>query len=244
MLIAAPLILNVVLLCNSRGGFLAAIASALTFLVFAPRAIRKYAIKLLTLGAVAVWLLLGDPAIVTRFWTIFADPEERDAAAASRLEYWKAGFAMIADYPFGEGGDGFHDVHGPRYLAARGHYYDSRSVHNGYINEACDWGIQGLALRLALMGGGLLLLRRVATAAAACGDMFTALTACAMIAGLTAFLSHSLFGDYLDNEWGYWIAACAVGLARVYGLQESREARPGRLPAAVGLGRKPKPATA
>ena len=151
--------------------------------------------------------------------TTFTDAEERDSSAASRLDYWQAGLRMLADYPLGAGGDGFHDVHGPKYIAqVSGVYFDSRSVHNGFINTACDWGIQGLLLSLAFLGGALALLWRTMRACNTRGDERGALLACGLFAGVVGFLVTSLFGDYLDNEWGYWVAACAVAHVALYSV--------------------------
>ena len=217
MILAAPFILNVILLCNSRGAFLGAIACAVCFVLFAPRAIRVKTLKVAALGCVALWFLLGDSRIVERFFTTFANAEERDSSATSRLDYWAAGMRMISDHPLGAGGDGFHDVYGPRYIHdITGADFEVRSVHNGFINEACDWGIQGLILRLALMGSALLLLGRVARKAARSANTFGAVLGCSMIAGIVAFLCHSMFGDFLDSEWGLWLAAAAIGYSRVY----------------------------
>ena len=47
----APLIVNVVLLCNSRSAFLGAILSAVVFIVMSPRKIRSKAIKVVVAGA-------------------------------------------------------------------------------------------------------------------------------------------------------------------------------------------------
>lgn len=111
ILVVTPLILNVILLCNSRGAFLGAIATGVVFLAAAPPQVRKRAFKLIALGIVAVWVLLGDPRIIERFYTTFASEEERDSSAAGRIVFAKAGLEMIADHPLGAGGDGFKEVY-------------------------------------------------------------------------------------------------------------------------------------
>lgn len=216
MLFCAPFIMNVVLLCNSRGAFLAAIGGALAFIVVAPRQTRKRVLGLACLGGIALWFLLGDPRIVERFMTTFTSGEERDHSAASRLDYWKAGLRMVVDYPLGAGGDGFHDAHGGKYLAKMGYMFEARSVHNGYINEACNWGLQGVALRLGLFFFTLLLLRRSAVYCTQRNDITGAVVACSLMAGLMSFLIQSTFGDFLDEEWGYWLLAVAVAHSQVF----------------------------
>jgi hypothetical protein len=214
----APFIVNVVLLCNSRGAFLSALAAGGALLFFTPRLVRKRILQLLVLGAVATWLLLGDPRIVDRFFTSFADKEELDHSASERMVYWRAGLQMISDHPLGAGGDGFKKVYASRYLAQMGRFFQHRAVHNGFINEACEWGIQGLLLRMLFVGGALALLWRIVRSSSAEHDLFGRLLGCCLFAGIIAFLGTCLFGDRLDNEWGYWMVAMAVAYGRLYGV--------------------------
>ena len=113
---AAPLVLNVLLLCNSRGAFLGLAGSAGSFLLVAKGVTRKKALQTLALGGVALFLLLGDPKILDRFSTTFVGSEARDNSAASRFDFWRAGLLMLADYPLGDGGGAFKFVHGGNYL--------------------------------------------------------------------------------------------------------------------------------
>ena len=217
MLPIAPFLVNVVLLCNSRGAFLSAIASAILLLVMSPPNVRKKTLQLVGFGALAVWLLLGDPRIVERFWTTFAKPEERDESAAGRLEYWKAGLQMIRDHPFGTGGNGFKRVYGPRYIKmVAGTEFEARSVHNGFINQACEWGIQGLLLQLTFIGGGILLAYRLMKSLPAETELFAKLLGLSIITGTLGFLGECMFGSFLDAEWGYWFTALSVAYFRVY----------------------------
>jgi putative inorganic carbon (HCO3(-)) transporter len=222
MLPVAPFILNVILLCNSRGAFLACFAMVGTLLVLASNRVRKQILILIALGLIALYLLLGDTRIVERFKTTFRPADERDASAADRLEYWKAGLRMIADYPLGAGGYGFKYVHGPKYIAeVNDQYFEARSVHNGYINEACEWGIQGLCLRMLFVTVGLYLAWRMARHGpqnAPQDDVFARLVALCLLAGQIAFLVTSIFGSHLDSEWGYWMVALSVAHVRVYGV--------------------------
>ena len=66
-IICAPLIVNVVLLCNSRGAFLAAIMSAIVFLAMAPKGVRKKAWVVVIAGGIGTFMLMGDARILDRF---------------------------------------------------------------------------------------------------------------------------------------------------------------------------------
>jgi len=214
-----PFILNVILLCNSRGAFLSLIACAFSFAGFAPGKVRRRAFKLLFLGGIAVYLLLNDPHIIERFMSTFVGTEELDDSASSRLTFWKAGFRMIADYPLGAGGNGFKKVHGGKYITeVNDEFSEGRAVHNGYINEACEWGIQGLLLKVAFLGFGFLTTFQTVKMCSRQNRINDALYGCGILAGMVAFMGTCMFGDRLDAEWGYWLVALAVGYTRLYGI--------------------------
>lgn len=218
--IAGPFILNVILKCNSRGAFIALIMLGFIYLFASPKSIRPQVIKIICLGILAGWLLLGDPRIVERFMTTFSAGENRDNSAESRLNFWKAGFMMLADHPLGAGGDGFKDVYGVRYIAKVTGDATARSVHQGYINEACEWGLQGLLLRLLVLIGGLRLAWKTAKRAVAVNLLFVSGVALSVVAGLSGLLVQSFFGTFLDDEWGLWLVAIALGCNRLVTIEE------------------------
>lgn len=207
--VVGPMILNVVLLCNSRGAFVALIVGAVVFLMTARGPARKKVMRGFALGVLAVYLLLGDPEIAGRFMTIFASAEERDASAAYRLVIWSAAFNVLSDHPFGTGGDGFNRVYSRQYLET------GRSVHNGFLSEAIEWGIQGLVLKLLFLAAGLMVVMRAVKLRGVQDAESTVIAAC-LITSLAVLVVASLFADFLDNEWGYWIVGLMLGYARAY----------------------------
>ncbi len=211
-------LVNVVLLCNSRGCFLASIGSGITFLVTSPPKERRKATAILLLGAMGTYMLMNDSRIVDRFMTIFVgEGEERDHSAASRLDFWKAGLRMIADHPLGGGGKGFDTAYGMPYIRqVSGAELEARSVHNGYINEVCEWGIQGGLLRLAFLYTTMALMFETSRQCSRRGDVEGALMGAAFISGTIAFMIECIFGSFMDSEWGYWVGALAVAYGRFY----------------------------
>jgi O-antigen ligase len=214
--LGAPLALNVVILCNSRGAFLGLIGAGLTFLFLARGPTRKKAVRVLVLGAAAFYLLMGDPKILDRFMTTFVGAEERDRSAASRLEFWKAGLFMLRDYPLGAGGGAFKYVHADKYLAEVGSDQLARALHNGYLTEATDWGVQGLVLKLFFLGTAIVSAYRTAERCRREGRLEDALVGVSFIVAIVGFLIVCIFGSYLANEWAYWIAALLVRYSELY----------------------------
>ena len=217
--LTTPLVLNVILLCNSRGALLALILAAITIVAMAPKGARRKVLKGLGLGAVALVLLLRDPEIVERFLTVFVDAEERDSSAKARMLIWTGALMQIRDYPFGAGGESFSWVFGDKYLPEAGLASGGRAVHNGYLNEATNWGIQGLFLRLLFYGLGLLAVRQMTRRCAKAGDVDGALLGVCLISATIAVLVSAVFGDYLDDDWGIWMVALMVSHATLYASQ-------------------------
>jgi putative inorganic carbon (hco3(-)) transporter len=221
---AAPLALNVVILCNSRGAFLGLIGGGLLFLFLARGPSRKRAIRVLLLGAAALYVLLGDPKILERFTTTFVGAEERDRSAASRFEFWAAGLNLLSDHPLGAGGGAFKFVYSQRYLEDLGSIQGRRALHNGYLTEATDWGVQGLLLKLLFVGATLAAAYRTVKRCRADGRADDALVGVSYIAALSSFLIVCMFGSFLASEWVYWIAALLVRYSDIYARPAALEA--------------------
>jgi hypothetical protein len=214
--ITAPLALNVIILCNSRGAFLALIGSGISFVMISRGQTRKNALKALALGAVALYMLMGDPEILQRFATTFSGAEERDASASSRLEFWRAGWELLKDRPLGAGGGAFKYVLGERYLREFTTQVDSRSLHNGYLTIATNWGVQGLVLHLVFVLAAMVAAYRTSEACRRAGLAHDALMGICVIVGGISLLIGSVFGSFLPNEWCYWLVAYLVRYSEIY----------------------------
>ena len=239
-IMAAPLVLNVLILCNSRGAFLGLIGMALAFLFIARGQTRKKAIQSLALGSVALYLLLGNPKILDRFTTTFVGSEQRDSSAASRIVFWKAGLRQLNAYPLGAGGGSFKFNLGRAFRIEVGDVNaDNRALHNGYLTEATDWGIQGLILKLTMFFMTLIAAYRTEERCRREGRTTEAITGlCIMTAGF-GLLIHAFFGSFLQPEWVYWVMALMLRYSELYkepetavrgGAGPSARRAPGRAP--------------
>jgi O-antigen ligase len=221
-MLGGPMALNVLLLCNSRGAFLGLIGAAGSFLLVSRGKTRVYALRSLALGGITLFMLLGDPEILERFMTTFVGSEERDESANSRLQFWQAGFMMIADYPLGDGGGSFKYVRGGEYLRqVIGESAIERSLHNGYLTEATEWGIQGLFLRLLFVGGAMLAAYRTSNRCRIEGRFSDSLMGICLISAGGGYLIHCMFGSFISNEWGYWIVAILIRYGELYQVPET-----------------------
>jgi hypothetical protein len=230
--LAAPLVLNVIILCNSRGTFLGLIGTGVTFLLLSRGKTRKRALQALALGGLALFLLLGDPKILERFSTTFVGSEERDTSAASRILFWEAGLRQLADYPLGAGGGSFKFNLGVKYqsIADADADVEARSLHQGYLTEATDWGVQGLILKLAFLGLAMLAAYRTEERCRLEGRTNEALTGLCVITSGVGLMIDCLFGSFLGGEWTYWVAALNVRYAELYRLTDKQAEEPVPVP--------------
>jgi O-antigen ligase len=231
-IVASPLILNVLLLCNSRGAFLGLIGTGISFVLVSRGKTRKRALQTMALGSIVLFLLLGDPDIMNRFVTTFTGSAERDNSAASRLTFWQAGLRMLNDHPLGAGGGAFKFALGSKYLSelVGVEDADSRSLHNGFMTEATDWGIQGLALKMFAFFIALRIAYRTAEKARKEERLLDALLGICLVTTAIGFLIHCMFGAFLDHEWGYWILALLVRYGALY--HEAAAVAPAAVPVA------------
>ena len=220
----AGLAFNVVLMCNSRGAFLGLILGGLAFLFMASGPARKQSRRVLALAAVATFLFLGDPEIIQRFLTTFTSEGQRDNSAQSRITFWTAATGMIRDYPLGSGGNSFSEGRGWAYMPrARSEPGDTRAIHNGFLTETVDWGVQGLAIMLAFLGAVWWRLRRGRHLALEARDTNAIMVFACLSTSLVAWTVSSVFGDYLNDEWGFWTAAMAYAYLRVRLLSSAKQ---------------------
>ena len=221
----SPFILNVVLLCNSRGTYLGLAASGLILVLLARGKSRKHAI-LIALGGVAAFLFLArSEQIWERLFSINATSEERDGSAQSRINFTKAGIQMIADHPLGSGGGAaFYSPLGFSYIAPFGQPHP-RAAHNGYVNIAAGWGVQGFLLLIsAIFVSATSTVLSMLRLDPSRHEKTNFLGAC-ILAAIFGQLVSTAFGDYLDGEWFLWLAAFGLAYSSAIDrlLQAERE---------------------
>lgn len=216
---------------NSRGALLAFGIAGIVFVILCMRGqLRRYGAVATVLGVIAVVVLISrDPRVMGRFTTTFASPEARDESENIRLITWQVACRMIGENPLGAGGQAFKlsplgvqykKQHAAEYIRSLG-YEDTlhRAAHNGYLQEATDWGIQGLVLKLWLLFSSGVAVLRVVRQERESDDPKWALIGVCLLSGVTALLVGSMFVDLMDNETIFWMAALCVtyAMASQYG---------------------------
>jgi O-antigen ligase len=218
--VCGAFIVNVLILCNSRGATLGLMAMAAAAVVIAGKG-RRLKLIGVAAGAFVALLALADPEFIARQQTTAA---ASDGSAQGRLTAWKAGLEFVKDYPLGTGGRGFH------YLSAKyiptivdAHDGEERSVHNTYLQMAAEWGVQGVFLWTGFMVSTMLLLRRSRRQAKAEPWFFYRFMAIEL--ALIGTFVAGMFTNRMYGESVYWMCALAFALYRIRAT--TLEATPG-----------------
>ena len=136
-LFASAIMMNAVFFSDSRGGMLGLMfTGAVAFLLVPKRPIHYVMFAVMLLVG---FRLMGEDA-VDRFVSAFADPEERDASAQSRIDLWVDCFDAWQQSPIlGVGPENWGDV-APEYGWPKGKY-----AHSLWVQTATETGIVGIA---------------------------------------------------------------------------------------------------
>jgi putative inorganic carbon (HCO3(-)) transporter len=144
---AILVMLYAVLSTGSRGGLIALIAAAATFLwEFAIRGRRRYLLVFAGLLGMALWTFSGG-ILVERFRETFSpnkvDTAAYDSAQARRALFWRSVEVTMEHPLFGVGPGNFMQVSGDWHMA-----------HNSFTQMSSEGGIPALIFYLMLLGSG------------------------------------------------------------------------------------------
>ena len=240
--VAAPFIVNMIILCNSRGATLGIVIAMMAGVLLMEWRLRLR-LALVALIAMPMVLSLVDQKFIDRQLTLVQYVEEGplsetaqyDGAATDRVLSWKGAIRLIGDRPFGVGGGGYDllsPVYAPAVVAA--HDGELRAVHNTYLWAAADWGVPGLIALLGFIGSGLLTLHRIRRETM---SERMKLESLALEVGLVAFLGAAFFVNRMYAEILYWLVGLSAALTNIHdaeaaGAQGSIAQAPGAARAA------------
>ena len=210
IVVCGAFIVNVFILCNSRGATLGLLAAGAAAIILAGKGKRLKLVGVAAAGLVAL-LALADNDFIMRQQTT-ANPQ--DGSAQGRLEAWHAGVRFIKDHPFGLGGRAFH-ILSPKYIPdiVEEHGDEERSVHNTFLQLGAEWGIQGIVLWCGFLGTTMYVSWRTRTRAKDQPWMYYRLLATEL--GLIGTLVAGVFGQRFYGESVYWLCALVVSLHRM-----------------------------
>jgi putative inorganic carbon (hco3(-)) transporter len=240
-LIAAPFVINTLILCNSRGAMVG-LAAGLAAALFLIRSGYRVRIAGAAVALAVSFLLLADQTFITRQQT--TTNYQEDGSAQQRLTTWIAAYRLVKDRPFGAGGRGFHTL-SPRYIPdiVDAHNGQQRAPHNTWVMVASEWGIFGLICFAALNVSTIVMLERLKRRVKNLGSdgMYYYWRALALQIALIMGCVAGAFTDRLYGESGYWMIGLAYALSR---MQLTDQAEAAKAAEAKAVASEPIPVTA
>ncbi|MCS6944253.1 MAG: O-antigen ligase family protein [Sutterellaceae bacterium] len=217
-IVAAPIILNGIVLAASRGAFLGLLAGGFVLFLVKPPKYARLFWSLAIVGALGAVSLM-DQRFIDRMLSItdaVERTEEIDASAESRWELVAAQLRMFPEYPFGAGHKGTA-VLSPRFLDARWLTHRpgedksaaARSSHNTFLTALVEQGIPGALIYFAFVAWGVFAVRRLRRDVRADSSREKAYGG-APAAALAVVLVAGMFTDYLMAEVQVWMLALMV----------------------------------
>jgi len=216
---SAALAAHTVLFSFSRGAMLGLLAGAITAFFLIPKKPTHYAIFGL---AVAVTLGLAGKSVRDRFATTFADKEERDESAQSRLDLWQDCLDAIKKRPLlGVGPGGFGRI------AVEYGWPKGKEAHCLWLQTAAEMGIPGALLLLAFYLSGIERLWSIRKAAAFANNALVRELSPATIPAIVGFIVAAQFVTCSGIEAPWYIALAGMATLRVAFLEHEAAAAVG-----------------
>ncbi len=222
--VAAPFIVNLIILCNSRGSMIGIVVATLAGLAFMEWRVRLR-LAFVALAFVPMALMLVNQDFIDRQLTLVRFAEEGplspsarlDGAANERILSWAGAITLIGEKPLGVGGGGY-DKLSPIYAptVVENHEGEERAVHNTFLWAASDWGVAGGIAFLGFIGSGLLSLHRIRRSTM---SERLKLESLALEVAIIAFLGASFFVNRLYAEMLYWLVALSAVLTNIHNTE-------------------------
>jgi len=211
---AALLFLLTLILTQSRGGWIGAIAGAATMAALWDKRLR-WVVGAGTLAAIAGASLVGWETVGN---LLVSDTTEAMVgnlgSLGFRQEVWRAALWGVSDFPFtGMGMGTFREVSRVLYPMNVAPSYDIAHAHNQFLQTALDLGIPGLVAYIALwLGGGYLLWQTIVQAT----DPLMRALAIGVSGAFAGFAVYGLsdavaLGSKPGFFW-WWLLALSVGV--------------------------------
>ncbi len=229
--ICAALIVNGLVLINSRGALLggaAAFGYFITAMMFSKYKLPKQRIfiALIVLGSIAVIFRLVDETFIERMMTLQDQTEIHDTGSGSRrVHFWIATFDLLRDYPFGAGIYGFETL-SPIYLTDPTFFSieygkSVRAVHSLWFQGLSEIGWLGFSAFLMLLYSLHRHLKKAKRILVKIGKYKQYYLLIAIEAGMLGFLISSTFINMFRAQVLYWMLlfgiSASVVMIRAYG---------------------------
>jgi putative inorganic carbon (hco3(-)) transporter len=221
---SAALMGHAILFSFSRGGMLALIVTGVVAFYLIPKR-PGHVVGLLIGAALMIWL--AGPQVIERFATVFADSQQRDESAESRVVLWRACIQTMWEHPLGIGAGNWGET------SDRFGFYRGKRAHTLWLEIGAELGVPGLGLLLIFYGACIIRLLPMTSEKTAVPDPWFHDLSRMVTAALIGFAVAAQFVSLSLLEHPYYIALIGAGLLKI----KSTSAGQGRQPGVIRLRR-------
>lgn len=157
MVIMGGVIVNGLVLANSRGAFLGGAVGVIYFVweMFKSKfkvSFQRLVTVLLVMGGLLSLFLVVDTSFIDRMATLSEVSEGEGGGGSRRVEYWKIAFDVVEDHPFGVGAFGF-EILSPGYVPREyfGIGQSQKAVHSIWFQALTELGYVGFVFFMMLI---------------------------------------------------------------------------------------------
>jgi probable O-glycosylation ligase (exosortase A-associated) len=201
-------LINAIMFSFSRGGLLGLLCTGVMALVLLPKKPYHYAVFTVV---VLVGLRLAGTQTMERFYTTFADKEQRDASADSRVELWKDCMELAVANPIlGVGPRNF-----PHYAGVMFGWPYGKEAHSLWFQGLAELGFPGIGFLIAFYMICMWRLWPLTRESYRTNDPLVREYARMVIASLTGFLVSSQFVTLDGLEIPYYVVLVGAGVLKV-----------------------------
>ena len=209
---SALMMAHIVLLSFSRGGMVALIITGIVGFLLTPRRPIHYAFLA---ASVVLVLALSGQEVRQRFFSVFAEKDERDKSAESRLALWEANFKVMMLHPlFGLGPHQWPEV------AEEYGFEKGKEGHSLWFQTGAELGIPGAIALLAFYLIPIFRLWRYHGEGSQVPDPFYRDIARMVIAALVGFAVSAQFVSITFLEIPYYVVLLGAGALKLLSVPE------------------------
>jgi len=231
-----------VIASESRGGFVALIATGIAAIVIFRRQRAQILLVVVGIGAVmGIWLTSNHAA-----WERISHASED--RGSGRQDLWTVALRVYDSHPILGVGINNFAVYAPQYTREPGtltgviHIETELGVHNAYLSLLAETGVLGIVLFLSAAGSAVIASVRGGRRFELDGDARAALLARAGAVALTGMLSAAFFLSDAEDKRIWVLMGLGLASAGVAGRAIEDRRRLGGLPAATLSPRRSRPA--
>lgn len=208
--LCAVLILSCIVLTYSRGALVGLCVVAGVAVVLIPK--KPSYLAMMLLGALVAGRLVG-PQVVARFATTFAEEEERDGSAQSRIDLWRACLQIGLENPLmGIGPRGFPAV------ASQYGFSAGKEAHSTWMQAIAEMGFVGCGLLMLFYLTTIFKLIPVVWKRWGPGMGEDGALATGVLIALSGFFVSAQFVTMIGLETPYYVAMVALAMLKFSAL--------------------------